>query len=156
LLNLKHLSKFYFARTLAGLFVLMGILLNIGVSVGVFYAITYFMRGTPALKDAGMIAIPVAVFGFVISIVFLSIFGDAVTALLMCFGIDLELHGYPAKYGPPNFHERLSGLYEYEGEDAIYHGNAISNKSNINKKEGGLAQVNGSHDVEHPFYQNAN
>lgn len=134
----------------------MGILLNIGVSVGVFFAITYFMRGSPALKEAGMIAIPVAVFGFVISAVFLSIFGDAVTALLMCFGIDLELHGYPAKYGPPNFHERLSGLYEYEGEDAIYHGNAISNKSNINQKGGRAAQVNVSHDVEHPFYQNTN
>jgi len=135
---------------------LMGILLNIGVSVGSFYALTYFMRRDVPLKDAGMIAIPVAVFGFVISLVFLSIFGDAVTALLMCFGIDLELHGYPAKYGPPNFHERLSGLYEYEGEDAIYHGNAISNKSNINKKEVGVAQVNVSHDVEHPFYQNTN
>jgi len=120
----------------------MGILLNIGVSIGSFYALAYFMRRDVPLKDYGMIAIPVAVFGFVISAVFFSIFGDAVTALLMCFGIDLELHGYPAKYGPPNFHERLSGLYEYEGEDAIYHGNAISNKSNIIKNETSSAQVN--------------
>ena len=59
------------------------------------------------LKEAGFAAIPVAVFGFVISTVFLSIFGDAVTALLICFGIDLELNGYPSKFGPPNFHERL-------------------------------------------------
>lgn len=93
----------------------MGILLNIGISVGAFFLLTYLMRGTSELKNAGMIAIPVGIFGLVISAVFLSIFGDAVTALLMCFGIDLELHGYPAKYGPPNFHERLSGLYEYEG-----------------------------------------
>ena len=107
LLNLKHLAKFYFARSLTGLFVFMGILLNIGVSVGVFYGLTYFMKKDIPLKDAGVIAIPVAVFGFVISAVFLSIFGDAVTSLLMCFGIDLELHGYPAKFGPPNFHERL-------------------------------------------------
>ena len=139
LLNLKHLAKFYFARTLTGLFVLMGVLLNLGVSVGLFYALVYLMRGGEAIKDAGYLAIPVAVFGFVISIVFLSIFGDAVTAILMCFGIDLELHGYPAKYGPPNFHEAISGLYEYEGEDAIYHGKAISNKSNINQKEVGSA-----------------
>lgn len=117
----------------------MGVLLNLGVSVGLFYALVYLMRGGEVVKDAGYLAIPVAVFGFVISIVFLSIFGDAVTAILMCFGIDLELHGYPAKYGPPNFHEAISGLYEYEGEDAIYHGNAISNKSNINQKEVGSA-----------------
>jgi len=106
-LNLKHLYKFYFARTLTGLFVLMGILLNIAFSVGVFCALTYFMKGLEELKEGVSIAYVVGLFGLVISVVFLSIFGDAVTALLMCFGIDLELHGYPAKYGPPNFHERL-------------------------------------------------
>jgi uncharacterized membrane-anchored protein YitT (DUF2179 family) len=85
----------------------MGILLNVAISIGSCYALTYFMRKDVPLKDAGDIAFPVAIFSFVISVVFLSIFEDAVTALLMCFGIDLELHGYPTKYGPPNFHERL-------------------------------------------------
>ena len=85
----------------------MGILLNIAFSVAVFCALTYFMKGEEELKEGVFIACLVGLFGLVISAVFLSIFGDAVTALLMCFGIDLELHGYPAKYGPPNFHERL-------------------------------------------------
>ena len=91
----------------------MGILLNIAISVGSYYGFVHVFFPNMELKDAGAGAILVGVFGLVISTVFLNIFGDAVTALLMCYGVDLELNNYQAKFGPPSFHEKLSGLHEY-------------------------------------------
>ena len=46
----------------------------------------------------------VGVFTYITVSIFLSLFDEAVVALVTCHAIDTDLHGTP-KYGPPTFHD---------------------------------------------------
>jgi hypothetical protein len=107
MMNLKHLVKFYFADTLAGMFVFMGILAIVGLNAGSCYLImTYGFKNSHLLSSIWVPLILIMVASFIIAELFIGFFSVAVRATLMSLAIDLELNGSP-KFGTPSFHEKM-------------------------------------------------
>lgn len=111
LLNLKHLIKFYFADTLAGMFVLIGILMIVGLNGGTcFLIMKYGTKNSDQLTSVWIPMIVVMVATLVIAELFLGFFHQAVKATLMCLAVDIELNG-EVKFGSPSFHEKMDAAY---------------------------------------------
>jgi hypothetical protein len=93
ILNLKHLASFVFALRIAGLFVFMGV-----VSVTCVNTLVGYLLATYALKDAADTTSIVpslmafALVSFIVAVVFLGNFDEAVLATLVCFAVDSDLH----------------------------------------------------------------
>jgi hypothetical protein len=111
LCNLKHLAKFYFAQTIAGLFIFMGVLCVTCCNTLAGYVITKYI-----IKDTANVTslVPAIMVFFIISliaaVVFLGTFDEAVLATLMCFAIDLDLNDGSPKFGPKSYHDKLRSI----------------------------------------------
>ena len=113
LLNLKHLVKFYFADTLASLFVFIGILTIVGLNAGTCYLIMkYGTKNSNELSSVWVPMIFIMVVTFIVAELFIGFFKEAVRATLMCLAVDIELNGEP-KFGSPSFQEKMN---EIEGK----------------------------------------
>ena len=115
IINLKHLLQFYYANTLARLFVFMATLFIITLNSGLMYL---FLRYHHIMDDPFW-QVPVGInviVTFFLCIVFLGLFDDATMATLMCLAIDKDLHDGTPKYGPPTFHKKLDAIF---GDDKI-------------------------------------
>jgi hypothetical protein len=118
LLNLKHLIKFYFADTLASMFVFIGILSIVGLNGGSCYLIMkYGTKNADQLSSVWVPMIFVIIVTFIIAELFLGFFHQAVRATLMCLAVDIELNG-EVKFGTPSFHEKIEGAYGKLGLNA--------------------------------------
>jgi hypothetical protein len=112
ILNLKHLAKFVFALKIAHLFVFMGIVTITCVNTGIGYLFTMNL-----IKDGKEVSniipslITFAVVSFIEAILFLGNFHDVVMATLVCFGIDADLHDGEPKFGPKDYHDKLTHVY---------------------------------------------
>lgn len=130
ILNIKHLTKFYFATNLAGMFVFIGILAITGINMGTCYLIMKY--GTKDTDDLNSVWVPlviVIITTFITAELFIGMFSEAVTATLMSLAVDIELNG-EVKHGPPTFHEKL--------DDVIgKHGRAADPEINIHHNMGG-------------------
>lgn len=49
----------------------------------------------------------VAVFTYIVSSILLSIYDYAVLSMMVCYGIDLDMHDGKTRYGPKTFHDSL-------------------------------------------------
>lgn len=118
LLNLKYLAKFYFAHGLAGLFVNLGIFMVAAVNVVIGWVfVTYVTKEAedPTISMVGPY-IAFVLLSFLIPIVCLSLFDEAITATLMCYSVDADLHGEEPRYGGVSYHEKLNAIKEmHEG-----------------------------------------
>lgn len=107
LLNLKHALKFSFANFLARCFIFIGKL-----SLVVINCLSLFLIMKHITKDydeINSLAAPVALVGtftFITASIFLSLFDEAVLALLTCLCVDTDLNGSP-KFGPPTFYDGM-------------------------------------------------
>jgi len=94
LLNLKHLVKFYFADTLASMFVFIGMLTITGLNGGTCYLIMkYGTKNSDQLTSIWIPMITVMIATLIIAELFLGFFHQAVKATLMCLAVDIELNG---------------------------------------------------------------
>lgn len=115
IINLKHCVKFYFAETLAGMFVFIGYLF-----VVCFNAMTLFLVSKFATKSYDNItyfAIPttiVMVSSFITASLFIGLFSKAVVATLQSMAIDRDVHNGETKFGPPSYHKKLRKIYGEE------------------------------------------
>lgn len=105
LLNLKHGVKFFFAISIAKLFILLG---KLGIVVANLVTLYFLMELRGDLKEVGSVYGPMIVVGvvsFLASSMFLSLFDESVRALLTCLCVDIDANqGYP-KFGPATFHD---------------------------------------------------
>lgn len=111
ILNLKHLAKFCFALQIASLFVLMGIVTITCCNTFLGYLVAQYMIKDAA--DASSIVPSLVVFmfiSFIVAVVVLGQFDEAVLATLICFAVDLDLHGGQPKFGPPSYHHKLNAI----------------------------------------------
>lgn len=121
LLNLKHCFKFYFAQDIGGFFVTMGIFFITVLNTIIFYGLTKIDQ--PDLLNGEVRANPapyvlfVFILSFILSVIMLGLFDDAVRAILMCYSIDCELNGGVPKYGPPNFQRMLKEIIAAHPDD---------------------------------------
>jgi len=117
LLNLKHLAKFVFATQIASLFVFMGIIAITCVNIGVGYVLCQYI-----IKDAAQVTsivpslITFGIISFVVAVVFLGTFDEAVLSTLMCFAVDLDLHDGNPQFGPKSYHDKLDAIFDF-GDD---------------------------------------
>jgi hypothetical protein len=115
-LNLKHLAKFIFALRIASLFVFMGVVTITCVNTATGWALCKYV-----IKDAvdGQTVVPsliaFAITSFIVAIVFLGTFDEAVMSTLICFAVDSDLHDGQPKYGPKSYHDKLAAIYGFEG-----------------------------------------
>lgn len=115
ILNLKHCVKFYFAQTLAGMFVFIGYLFVVGFNV-----LTLFMVSKYATKSYDNIyyfSAPTSIIAFsslITATLFIGLFSKAVVATLQSMAIDRDVHNGETKFGPPSYHKKLRNIY---GED---------------------------------------
>merc|ERR1712196_53254 len=111
LLNLKHMVKFYFADTLASLFVFIGILAIVGLNTGTcFLIIKYGTKNASELNSFWIPLILIMITTFITAELFIGFFHQAVRATLMCLAVDIELNG-EVKFGSPSFHEKMDEVY---------------------------------------------
>jgi choline transporter-like protein 2/4/5 len=117
LLHIKHTMKFAFANLLAAMFMLIGKLGIVALNVTVGYLI---MKRNGDLDEVSSAFFPlfiIGLFAFVNASIFLSLFDEAVLAMLTCVAIDMDLNnGEPVK-GPPTFHSKLSKVSERQEEE---------------------------------------
>lgn len=118
LLNLKHCSKFYFAQSIAGMFVFMGILTVTFTNVGIGYLlVNHVTQEADDVGEGTSLAGPYLVFfllSAIIPTVCLGLFDEAVVTTLQCYGVDCDLNGGEPKFGPKSYHAKLRKL---RGED---------------------------------------
>ena len=108
LINLKHLFKFYFAQEIGSFFVFMGVVFITAINTLIFYGLAQVGSVTGANPLIPLIS--VCILSFLVSVITLGLFDDAIRATLMCFAIDKDLNNGTCQYGPPTFHEKLEEL----------------------------------------------
>lgn len=122
LLNMKHCLKFSWANFLANGFIFIG---KVGITVlncfSCYFIMKYITKDLAELSSIAGPIVVVAVVTFISTNIFLGIFDEAVLALMTCLAIDTDLNGEP-KYGPPTFHDSLSGFEREEPKNAIADG----------------------------------
>ena len=85
------------------------------IAVVVINLISCFAIMKYVTKDLDEISSPVAplavvgLITYITASIFLSLFDEAVLALMTCLAIDMDLNGVP-KHGPPTFHDALEGF----------------------------------------------
>lgn len=110
LLNLKHLVKFYFADTLASMFVFIGMLTIVGLNAGSCYLIMrYGTKNSEQLNSVWVPLIVIIITTLITAELFIGFFHQAVRATLMCLAVDIELNG-ECKFGSPSFHEKMDSI----------------------------------------------
>lgn len=106
LLNLKFGLEFAWANFIAEVFILLG---KIGITVlNMFVCYQIMKHVTHDLEELHSVRSPLVVVGlvsFIAANVFLSLFDEAVLAMLVCLCVDKEINGGEAKHGPPTFHD---------------------------------------------------
>lgn len=115
IINLKHMVKFYFAQTLAKMFVFIGFLfVTFGNIFSHFLISKYITQTYDDITYQGLPTTIIVVFTLITCALFMGLFDEAVVATLQCMGVDRELNDGTSKYGPPTMHEKLRAIY---GED---------------------------------------
>lgn len=105
LLNLKHGFKFAFANMIAKVFIFLGKVGIVVANLGCFYL---FMKQRGDLEEVPMPIWPVLVVGFMTYLaasLFLSLFDEAVMALLTSLCVDMDANGGEPVFGPATFHD---------------------------------------------------
>lgn len=108
LVNLKHLAKFYFAQTIGGFFVYIGVVFITLINTLIFWGLTKVGNTSEANPLAPVITI--GILSFLVTMITLGLFDDAIRATLMCLAIDMDLNNGSPQYGPPTFHEKLDEI----------------------------------------------
>lgn len=117
ILSLKHFAPFIFALRIASMFVFMGV-----VSITCVNTLVGYLLATYALKDAADTTsivpslIAFAIISFIVAIVFLGNFDEAVLATLVCYAVDADLHDGNPKFGPKSYHDKLAAIHDFSGE----------------------------------------
>lgn len=112
ILNLKHLAKFCFALNIAGLFIFMGVVTITCVNTGIGYLLmTYAIKDGATTTTIIPSLITFGVVSFLVAVIFLGQFDEAVLATLVCFAVDSDLHDGEPKFGPKSYHEKLSNIH---------------------------------------------
>ena len=117
ILNLKHLAKFVFALQIASLFVFMGVITITCVNtlLGYVLANNLIQDGADATSIVPSL-VAFAVVSFIVAVVFLGTFDEAVLSTLICFAVDSDLHDGVPKFGPKSYHDKLAAIYDFGGE----------------------------------------
>jgi len=95
LLNMKYCAKFYFAQTIAGMFVFIGILMCAGANIGIGYVLVKYVTKEVekfGLENMGPVFIVFIIISFLIPAICLGMFDEAVVATLQCYAVDTDLH----------------------------------------------------------------
>lgn len=113
LLNLKHVMKFYYATTLASMFILMGKLMITAFNCLTLWLILKY--GTHNKADISSLTAPLVVIGvesLIVAHIFLSQFDEAVIATITCMAVDMDLNDGVCQHGPPTFHQKMQKIQE--------------------------------------------
>lgn len=111
LLNLKYCAKFYFAITIAGWFIIIGImfvtLFNLCIGAALYNYVTLEVDD----RDVEYFGPAFVYFmqSVLVAMVCLGLFDEAAIAILCCYSVDTDLHGSP-RFGPKSYHEKLSKI----------------------------------------------
>lgn len=118
LLNMKHGLAFAFANTIAKVFMFIG---KVGITVTncfTLYAIMKYVRGdTEEVSSIWGPVIVVGIVSYIAASLFLSLFEEAVMALLTCVCVDMDMNNGEPVYGPATFHDSYNKIKE-DGEKA--------------------------------------
>ena len=102
---MKHGLKFAFANLIANVFVFIG---KVGIVVTNCYCLYFLMQYRHDIDEVNSIWGPilvVAVVSYLAASLFLSLFDQAIMALLTCLCFDLDANGGEPIYGPATFHD---------------------------------------------------
>ena len=117
LLNLKHCIKFYFAITIAKMFVFLGMVGVVCANSFSGYLILQYAF-PEELREVHSVYAPVAAIAvttYLTTFLFLSPFNEAVVATLLCFAVDAELNNGKPQFGSPSYQVKLKEIEEGEG-----------------------------------------
>lgn len=113
LINLKHGLKFAFAQMIASVFVWMG---KIGIVIGncftCFIIMKYITHDVKEVKSVWPPLIMTGTITFLIASLFLSIFEETVTAIMMSLSIDIDANQGEPQFGPATFHDGYFDKFE--------------------------------------------
>jgi hypothetical protein len=106
IINLKHMTKFYFAQTLALMYVFIGFLFVTLANIMSHFVISHYITHTNEMVTyQGLPTTIIVMFTLVTCGLFMGLFDEAVVATLQCMGVDRELSDDgQSKYGPPTMH----------------------------------------------------
>ena len=105
LLNLKHGLKFAFANLIAKVFIFLG---KVGIVVANCFTTYSLMVARNDVNEVSSKWVPIGVVGIVTYLaasLFLSLFEEAIMALLTCLCFDMDANGGEPIYGPATFHD---------------------------------------------------
>lgn len=124
LLNLKHGLAFFFANSIAKVFIFIG---KIGIVVANCFSLYFLIQFRQDPDDfSGMWApmIVVAIMTYFAASLFLSLLEEAIMALMTCLYYDIDANGGKPMYGPATFHNNtvpkiktVSGEVDVEPEE---------------------------------------
>lgn len=121
LLNLKHGLKFVFANLIAKVFIFIG---KVGIVVANCFTLVFVVKNLKgkAVNDTEEVnsiwgpVVVVAIVTYIAASLFLSLFEEAVMALLTCLCVDMDMNGGEAKFGPATFHDDYLGKMDSKDE----------------------------------------
>jgi len=108
MLNLKHCVKFYFAQDIGSFFVTLGVVFITAINTLIFYGLT--KADNPKKAEIILPMIAVGILSYLMCVITLGLFDDAVRATLMSYAVDCDLNNGAPSYGPPDFHKRLAAI----------------------------------------------
>ena len=111
LLSMSFGRPFAQAKRLATIFVFVGKIFIVTINC---FTLLFFMNIRGDLEEVTSRGGPLfvcAVVSFFTANLFLSMMDNAVSALLICFSVDIGIHKFEPKFGPANFHEAVKELY---------------------------------------------
>ena len=109
LINLKHLWKFYFARSIARMFTTMGFFFITAFTIGIYFALLYMFGTAYDMQSLIGPVILMLLMCIFICHLFLGLFDEAVMGTLMAVAVDMDLNGVQnCQYGPEGLHKGLA------------------------------------------------
>lgn len=112
ILNLKHCVKFYFAETLAGMFVLIGYLFVVCFNILTLQLVSRY--ATKSYENIYYFSAPTIIVMFsslITATLFIGLFSKAVVGTLQSMAVDRDVHNGETKFGPPSYHKKLRAIY---------------------------------------------
>jgi hypothetical protein len=96
----------------------MGIITITCLNTGIGYLLaTHIIKDGAEVPNMVPSLICFGIVSFIVGVVFLGQFDEAVLSTLICFAVDSDLHDGEPKFGPKSYHEKLAAIYGFDGKD---------------------------------------
>ena len=108
LINLKHCTKFHFAKHITTFYIGLGKIFLSNLSIVMFMGLTH-LDGVPH-ENNWKAFLFVIIVSYRICHIILGTYDHAITATLLCLAVDMDLNNSTPYFGPPKFHSMINAI----------------------------------------------